>query len=129
MLLSWFLVFVFMKFMTDQSRFTKTLLSDILLTCRESFESWEKNDSMQSQNSFESSAHLQHSALNWKLSIWLLNVSHCFIVDLTSWELLIYLMKKLIIMILNAELMIRLMILILWFQDNNKAETTCNVID
>ncbi len=129
MLLNWFLVFIFMRFMIDQSRFAKTLLSDILLTRRKSFESWRTNDSMQSQNSFESSVYLQHSALDWKSFIWLLNASHCFIVDLTSWELLVYLTKKLIIMILNAELVIRSTILISWFQDNSKAETTCNVIN
>lgn len=129
MLLSWFLVFVFMRFMIDQSRFAKTLLSSILLTRRKSFEGWGTNDSMQSQNSFEFSVYLQHSALSWKSSIWLRKASHCFITDLTLWELLVYLTKKLIMMTLNAELVIRSTILISWFLNNSKAETTCNVID
>ncbi len=53
MLLNWFLVFDFIKFIINQSCLINMKFSDILLTHKQSFASWEANNLQQSQKSFE----------------------------------------------------------------------------
>ena len=118
-----------MRFMIDQFRSTKILLSDILLTRKASLKSWGANDSTQNQKSFESSVHLQQSTVEWKSSIWFLKASHCFIADSTAWWSLTCFSKKFIIIELNVELTVKSTILMSWFQDSSKAATTWRDVD